>query len=313
MLQFRKDGTFTIVQFTDVHWKNGEPEDRQSYSLMKRVIEEEAPDLVVYTGDVIHSEACLDPDASYRNAVQAAVESGVPWAAVFGNHDADDPRVSKEQLIALQQRLPGCLTEAGPQMEDRMGNFRLDIYSRNGEEVPAALYLMDSGGHLDHPPGGYQWLTHGQIGWYKEQSARLCRGNGGVPVAALAFFHIPLPEYNELWNYHTCYGINFEGMGCPKLNSGMLAAFVEMGDVRGVFTGHDHINDFWGELYGIRLHYGRATGYNSYGMEGLQRGARIIRLTEENPGAFTTWLRLEDGMKLEQQPVHPPEQIWKRI
>lgn len=313
MLQFREDGTFTIVQFTDIHWKNGRPEDEDSYSLMKEIIRQEAPDLVVYTGDVIHSEACHDPMASYRDAVRAATESGVKWAAVFGNHDADAPDVHKEQLIALQQELPGCMTEAGPQLGDRLGNYCITIQSRDGKQARAALYMMDSGGELDLAVGGYQWITHGQIGWYKEQAGKLQLENGGAPVPALAFFHIPLPEYNELWNYHTCYGVNFEGMGCPKVNSGLFAAFLEMGDVRGVFTGHDHVNDFWGELHGIRLHYGRGTGCGAYGKEGMLRGGRVIRLYEEEPAAFATWLRLEGGEIVEAQPVHTPEHVWKRI
>jgi hypothetical protein len=313
MLQFRENGTFTIVQFTDIHWKNGGPEDEASYALMKQVIQRETPDLVVFTGDVIHSEACRDPLASYGSAVRAATEAGVKWAAVFGNHDADSPHVTKEQLIALQQNLPGCVTEAGPQLDDRLGNTCIEIAASGGGQAKAALYLLDSGGDTDHPVGGYQWITHSQIGWYKEQAGRLLLENGGEPVPALAFFHIPLPEYNELWDYHTCYGVNYEGMGCAKVNSGLFAAFLETGDVRGTFTGHDHINDFWGKLHGIRLHYGRGTGCGAYGREGMLRGARVIRLNEAAPAAFTTWLRLEDGSVVEAQPVHKPEKVWKRV
>lgn len=79
-----------------------------------------------------------------------------------------------------------------------------------------------------------------------------------------------------------------------------------MKDVRGTFVGHDHINDYWGELHGIRLCYGRATGYNTYGKEGFPRGARIIQLTE-GEADFQTWLRLDDGSVVVNQPEHLPE------
>ncbi|MBP1963367.1 putative MPP superfamily phosphohydrolase [Paenibacillus aceris] len=46
-LFFRENGTFTIVQFTDLHWKNGEPEDFRTYSLMKNILELESPDLII--------------------------------------------------------------------------------------------------------------------------------------------------------------------------------------------------------------------------------------------------------------------------
>ena len=29
-LYYREDGTFTIVQFTDIHWQNGEADDQLS-------------------------------------------------------------------------------------------------------------------------------------------------------------------------------------------------------------------------------------------------------------------------------------------
>jgi hypothetical protein len=86
----------------------------------------------------------------------------------------------------------------------------------------------------------------------------------------------------------------------------MFAAMHEMGDVMGVFVGHDHVNDFIGDLHGIRLAYGRATGYNTYGRQGMARGARVIRLVEGEQD-FTTWLRLEGGEKVTQQPAHAPE------
>ncbi|MCZ8519606.1 MULTISPECIES: metallophosphoesterase family protein [Paenibacillus] len=269
----------------------------------------------MFSGDVIHSEECKDPLDSYKNAVRAVEEAQVPWAAIFGNHDAEHERGSKEDLIRLQQQFPHCLTEAGPALDNRLGNYTTRIQSRAGrnDELPAAaLYLFDSGSHLHHPVGGYERITHSQIGWYQEQAGELRRQNNGEPVFALSFLHIPLPEYNEVWNYHTCYGHNYEGMGCPKVNSGLFSAFLEMEDVKGVFAGHDHVNDFWGELHGIRLHYGRATGYNSYGREGYPRGARMIRLTE-GAASFHTWIRLDDGTMISRQPEHPPEQIRKRI
>ena len=54
-LRFGDDHTFKIVQFTDIHWKNGEPEDQMSRRCMETVLDLEQPDLVVFTGDLIYS------------------------------------------------------------------------------------------------------------------------------------------------------------------------------------------------------------------------------------------------------------------
>ncbi|KQO18389.1 metallophosphoesterase family protein [Paenibacillus sp. Leaf72] len=310
-LKFQDDGTFTIVQFTDLHWKNGEQADLQTYSLMKNILQAEMPELVIFTGDVIHSEECISPKESYMDAIKIAEELSIPWAAVFGNHDAEQG-CSKEELISLQQRFPFCLTKKGPELDNRYGNCVLEIGSKNSTSPAAALYLLDSGSHSTHPIGGYEWITPRQISWYQQQSQRLTGQNNGLPLPSLAFFHIPLPEYNEVWNYHRCYGHNYEGMGCPKVNSGLFTAFLEMNDVRGVFVGHDHINDFWGELHSINLYYGRATGYNSYGKEGFARGARIIQLTEGEQHV-QSWLRLDDGSVIINQPEHLPEHVWRRV
>lgn len=103
----------------------------------------------------------------------------------------------------------------------------------------------------------------------------------------------------------TCYGHKFESVCSPKVNSGFFEALLQMGDVLGTFVGHDHVNDYGGELHGIRLHYGRATGYGTYGREGFERGARMIRLYEVQR-RFDTWLRLADGSVVTQQPQHLP-------
>ena len=60
ILRVRADDTFTIVQFTDTHFTNGAPEDKQTLALMAAILEAEQPDLVMLTGDVIDGSAAPD-------------------------------------------------------------------------------------------------------------------------------------------------------------------------------------------------------------------------------------------------------------
>jgi hypothetical protein len=77
---------------------------------------------------------------------------------------------------------------------------------------------------------------------------------------------------------------------------------VEAGDVKGVFTGHDHLNDFCGELTGIQLCYAGGFGYHAYGKAGWSRRARVVMASLEKTeqggwGAvksIKTWKRLDD-------------------
>jgi 3',5'-cyclic AMP phosphodiesterase CpdA len=55
------------------------------------------------------------------------------------------------------------------------------------------------------------------------------------------------------------------GICCAALNTGLYAAMKEMNDIKALWVGHDHKNDFYGDFYGITLGYGRKTGYGGYG------------------------------------------------
>jgi hypothetical protein len=146
---------------------------------------------------------------------------------------------------------------------------------------------------------GYGWIRSDQIEWYRNTARALRRFGGENPLPACAFFHIPLPEYNEVWNKHLCQGVKYEAVCCPQINTGFFAAMHLAGDVIGTFVGHDHVNDYQGNLHGIRLCYGRGSGFNTYGREGFLHGARVIRLREGRRD-FETWLRLEDGTSQKQ-------------
>jgi hypothetical protein len=302
-LVYREDGSFKIVQFTDLHWENGNRSDLAARRGMERVLAEERPDLVVFTGDVIESTACADPKRSFRQAVDAAESSGTPWAAVFGNHDTE-AGVTREELMELQREFRHCLSERGPRELTGVGNYVLRLAARDGR-TDRALFFLDSGSYSHLAVGGYAAIARDQIAWYVRQSQALEAENGG-PVPALLFFHIPLPEYKEAWERGTCFGSRHEEVCCPLINTGLFAAMVETGNAEGVFVGHDHANDYCGELYGIVLAYGRKTGYNNYNRKGMKHGARVIAL-EEGRAGFRTWLRLNDGSVERGRPAHRPK------
>jgi hypothetical protein len=297
-LQFCTDGRFTIVQFTDLHWRNGDELDQRTGRLLHAVLQAERPDLVVLTGDVIDGSECIEPAWSWRQAVAPIIEHGLPWAAIFGNHDDEGP-LSRQQLMRVQQECPGCLSQPGPAELAGSGNYVLTIASSGSDEPAASLYFLDSGGHT--ADGEYTWITPEQIQWFLDFSERrrlerLSPSASEIwrPQPALVFFHIPIQEFDEVWQRGTCSGSKQEAVCSPRYNSGLFSALRSRSEVLGVFVGHDHLNDFDGTLHGIRLCYGRTSGYGGYGSDEFRRGARVIRLWEGQM-SFETWLRLEDG------------------
>ena len=304
-LKFRSDQRFKIVQFTDIHWENGEPPDQQSAALMTQIAAAESPDLIVLTGDILSGGGCDDAADSLQDVVKIVEGCGIPWAAVFGNHD-DEGTADRHELMAVMQESELSLSQPGPAEIPGVGNYILPIAHSEKNTSAALLYFIDSGSYAPTDIGGYDWIRREQIVWYLQESAKFT-AEAGHPLPALAFFHIPIPEYDEVWDFHTCYGVKYENVCAPRVNTGFFAALHEAGDVMGTFVGHEHINDFWGDLHGIRLCYGRATGYNTYGREGFPRGARVIQL-QEGRREFETWLHLDDGTVIHSQPEHTPIQ-----
>ncbi|MHA6483524.1 metallophosphoesterase family protein [Paenibacillus sp. strain BS8-2] len=310
-LTFREDRTFTITQFTDIHWKDSGELDQQTRQLMEDILDAEQPDLVVFTGDVIYTGRVnpgdatnVDPLQAFQGAVHSVEARGIPWAVVFGNHDTESI-ITREDLIHAVLEYPHTVTQRGPVEISGEGNYRLAIQDAAGQST-FNLYFFDSGAYSPVPHiSGYDWIRSDQIEWYRKESLKIRDAADTQPLPALAFFHIPLPEYQQVWDTKTCYGHKFEPVTCSQVNSGLFTSMLEMGDIIGTFVGHDHINDYCGELHGIRLCYGRATGYNTYGKEGFPRGARMIRL-REGERTFETWLRLADGTVIHNQPEHPP-------
>ena len=122
----------------------------------------------------------------------------------------------------------------------------------------------------------------------------------------LAYFHIPLPEYTS-FDSSNMTGVKMEtdggdGISSASVNSGFFTTLVEAGDVKAVFVGHDHLNDFCGKLMDIQLCYAGGFGYHAYGKAGWSRRARVVvaSLEKTDKGSWgavksiKSWKRLDD-------------------
>ncbi|SCQ18610.1 metallophosphoesterase [Tannerella forsythia] len=288
-LRFDEAGRFRIAQFTDLHWSHRSPNCATTVATIKHILDTEKPHLAILTGDVV-------TDAPAREAWQAIAaifaETKIPFAVTMGNHDAE-AGISRKEIFALLKDRPYFVGEEGPADIYGTGNYVLPVMRAQSADVAALLYCFDSN---DYPAqtkyGHYDWIRFDQIEWYRKISRHYTQANGGVPLPALSFFHIPLPEYDHVERRHTTLGTKGEGNASPKINSGLFASLVEMGDVMGIFAGHDHDNDFIGIEYDIALAFGRVTGTDAYGK--LERGARIIELYQDK-FRFDTWIRTPSG------------------
>lgn len=287
-LRFKK-GLFKIVQITDLHYKLGVKASEQGLACVREMVQTEKPDLVVVTGDIIYSAPA---DSTLSVVLKTFAQLGVPFCMTFGNHDYD----FKTPAVALynqMQKTPNCVM---PVLQGKNTDYSLPILSSNGKRTAAVLYCIDT---HNKPAiggiGGYQWISHNQITWYRQRSMVYKQKNGGKPVPSLAFLHIPLPEFNYATDNTQCpmYGSRLEKAYSPSLNSGMFASIKEMGDIMGVFCGHDHDNDYAVSYFNVLLAHGRFSGGNTE-YNHLKRGARVIVL-KEGKREFDTWIREVGG------------------
>lgn len=293
-LKFSANGTFRIVQFTDIHYDASSRTSRLSIKVMEETLDAEKPDLIVYTGDVV----TRSPNKKgWDEVLQVAIARRIPYVVTFGNHD-DEGDLKREALAEYVATKPYLVNKEVkiPGVSGYL-NAALTIEGTNGKPG-AIIYALDSRAYSSYAWGkGYDWFAHDQVSWFRNTSASFA-GTHKEALPALAFFHIPLPEYklafDDLGNRRI--GVRYEKECPPDVNSGMFLSMLEAGDVMGMFVGHDHTNDYLVEYYDIALAYGACTR----GGENYKRGksgARVIELTQ-GKRQFHTYIRELDGQKV---------------
>lgn len=319
VLRFNEHGKFKIVQFTDLHYGYNEHENQQTAIVQDVILDAEKPDLVIITGDLVSGYEWNHRDYNWYKSLWEKLiapmeKRGVRWAVALGNHDVEGD-LDGTEITNIDREHNLSLTQHGPDDVSGATNYYLPIYSYDPQnktnDIGQILWVFDSGSNDCVGVKGWGCIMYDQISWYRNASQSLT-SRLGYPrvIPSLAFFHIPLYEHLDLWNVAGVDGdLGDEGVCCSSVNTGLYSAMREMGDIRGVYVGHDHSNDYIGDYHGINLGYGRKTGYGCYGPPlGWKHGARVLEITQNQFGA-ETWLRLEDG-SVEIQKHH--EVAWRK-
>ncbi|MBO1267140.1 metallophosphoesterase family protein [Arthrobacter sp. PO-11] len=316
-LAFRPDGKFKVVQFNDT--QDDEKTDRRTIELMERTLDQEKPDFVVINGDVINGgcDTELEVKEALNHVVLPMERRGIPWAVTFGNHDEDSVSrtgmTEAKMLEFLQSYAHNVNADSVPGLTGT-SNTQLLVQSAKSQEPAFGLWLIDTGRYAPDTIDGqnfegypdWDWVRMDQVTWYRNQSIAT-EQKYGKKIPSLMWGHIALHEHRNMWfasldsrtaadharalTKHSIVGERNEDE-CPgPINSGLFSAFLERGDVLGYFVGHDHVNTYVGNYYGVQLGYAPGTGFGAYGLSGAERnrlrGARVFELDENQPKVYT--------------------------
>ncbi len=320
-LKFNKDGSFRILMISDIHGGVGYDKEH-TVAAIQALVDNTKPDLVLLGGDnagpgIIHIETAEQLKEMLDGIASPMEKAGIPWAHVYGNHDNNFGLANKDHQ-PVYESFPHCVSKAGPEELWGCGNYVLPIYDENGEKILFNVFGFDTHRNTDHfkrdfglpdemqfyscnngENGNGDTIRFNQLMWYWQVSEEMEKLNGSK-IPALAYMHIPLPEFDLVTHYRD--KCKFEGhqladVSCTPLNSGAFSTFLQRGDVKAIFCGHNHRNDFSAKYCGITLAYDGFLSYHACHMDDI-RGGRVLDLNAESPAEFNTYMvRVRDYLK----------------
>lgn len=185
VLRFRDTGTFTILQLADLHFSVEElpcrdvervetcASQNDTLALLERWLDEEKPDLVVFTGDQLNGQdTSWDEHSVMPGWLDPIVRRGIPWMPLFGNHDSETGILTRREQMELLALYPYSLAQVGPSTLHGAGNYDVAVRAPAPDQQELlTLWSLDSGAH---PPFSllrpwqkylYDWVHPDQVQW----------------------------------------------------------------------------------------------------------------------------------------------------
>ena len=268
---------------TMIEWWSRANIDKTCFNYITELVENERPDLILLTGDIVYGEFD-DSGIIWKRIIQFMDSLNIPWAPIFGNHDNETAKGVEWQCAQLEAA-KNCLFKKGSVTGN--GNYSIGLVDANGK-IRRIIYMLDSHGCLRSAG-----LADDQINWMKGVAATVDSAYG-EKVPAFVCQHIASVDYQtafiEKYGYSADQSFNLDitgvdgDFGQKNENLSMfpttLAPDYKAANVEGVFIGHDHVNNYSIVYDGIRYTYGTKTGTYDYNNAALL-GGTVIRVAAD--------------------------------
>jgi len=280
---------FKILQLTDSHIGGGIfsiKEDKAVLDAIYTLVKASKPDLIIFTGDITYP---FFPQSGNINNLKTQKQFAclmekmqIPWTVTLGNHDTEIYSIGDREEVAdfyASDELEYCIFTKNPEGENLTGFGNQIINIRDSDNtLNTSLVLFDSNAYINGNMFKYDIIRRDQVEWYRDAILSLSTEENGIAegevVSSLAFFHIPLNEYQTAWDLYLegsdevtyLYGVKEEDILCPTKGDGLPVGtlfdeMVDLGSTKAAFCGHNHKNNFAVVYKGIQLTFGNSLTY----------------------------------------------------
>ena len=255
--------------------------DEECYDYIRETVEAVKPDLILLTGDIIYGEFD-DNGENFASIVEFMDSFDIPWAPIFGNHEAESKKGVDWQCAQLESA-KNCLFV----QRELTGNGNYTVGIEQGGELTRVFFMLDSNGcngasaeslanaHFKMSSG----FANDQIRWYTDCINEIKKMS---PDTKLSFaFHIQLAVVVDAFEKYADENgtahidrLNSKSEGdfgyiSDNRNLGWDQGYVvweglkELG-VDSIFFGHVHTHSASIVYEGIRLQFGmKSSTYDS--------------------------------------------------
>ncbi|MBE6688602.1 MAG: hypothetical protein E7588_04900 [Ruminococcaceae bacterium] len=311
-LDINREGDIRILQITDMQTIDAyqrrfpdrikgwsveawvpENNEKNLYSQIRYVVEKSNPDLIIITGDIIYGEFD-DAGTSFEEFCNFMDSFKIHWAPVYGNHDNESAKGIEWQNNRFASS-EYCFFKKGETFGN--GNYTIGIYQKG--ELQRVLIMLDS--HGCGGIGGVKGvhvnagLRPEQMEWAEGEMKKIFAENPDVP--SFMCFHIPTAEFcealtaagyqpqkdashTEFYSYEIGKDVparpgEFGKKLEPLASNVHIMPSIKACNTDGLFTGHEHKNNFSVVYDGIRFTQGLKTGLYDYHDKECLGGTKI--------------------------------------
>ena len=155
-LRFNQDGSFKIVTFSDLYFNDSAEDYLQTQGLIETVLNEERPDVVVLTGDVVDPSTTDEYPYHFTSALELLKARNIPYVWTGGSpvegrtnkslHEIDyESGMSLSWTGYVWDMHTDTAHVDGPDQE-KLGYFtsRIPVMDPNGYSEILSLYTLDT-------------------------------------------------------------------------------------------------------------------------------------------------------------------------